>query len=233
MHGKTVRLTPGYRLQVADFMTEVALADDFTLGDLCQMVQDCDDMDLETLATLLQCPVELFIAECLGPCPADDRSDLHYIRLFWSCEYDPLTETRWPPATSLWLHVDGIGDTWKDCKLGGPLYEEGKDYAHCNRYAIEMIPLYQLRHLPLRIDPLMTVHPHLTANPSDVVLQIPAPGVTLLQLLYHLFWESSFFGTPENRDAERAELQALVRRIDAGEEQLIPFEDIRKRLETR
>lgn len=47
------------------------------------------------------------------------------------------------------------------------------------------------------------------------------------------FWELSFFGTPEERDGQREELRERVRRIDAGEEKLIPLEDLWRELEER
>ena len=228
MHKGKLRLHPGYKLRVADFMEYVELAENFTLGDLCQMILDFDEMDIETFSALLQCPLEPFIEECLMLSDGIENhwSDLHHIRLSWSCEYDSLTETRWPPSTSLWLHVDAIGEIWDDYKAGGQFYEEGKDYTDCNRYAIEMTPLYKLRHLPIRIDPIMTICPSPTQDERNEPLEIPAPDVTLLQFVYHLFWEFSFFGTPEERDAESEELHELRRRIEAGEEKLIPLEEI-------
>ena len=131
----------------------------------------------------------------------------------------------------MWLHIDGVGNIWEDHQPGGRFYEEGRDYSQCNRYAIELTPLYALRHLPLRIDPVMTVRPSLTRESRHTPLDIPAPDVTLLQLIHALFWELSFFGIPEERDATRDELRQQVKRIEAGEERLIPFEDIRKELD--
>ncbi|MBI3015834.1 MAG: hypothetical protein HYY65_12450 [Candidatus Tectomicrobia bacterium] len=228
-----VRLHPGYALQVADLMAPVEIAEDFTLGDLCRIIDHFEEMDRETFSALLQCPLEPFLEECLRPRDAgtEPGSDLHYIRLFWECEYDLRTETRWPPVTSLWLHVDGVGDIWEDHQPGGRFYEEGRDCSQCNRYAVEMTPLYALRHLPLRIDPVMTVRPSLTLESRHTPLDIPAPDVTLLQLIHALFWELSFFGTPEERDATRDELRQQVKRIDAGEERLIPLEEFRKKLD--
>ena len=52
--------------------------------------------------------------------------------------------------------------------------------------------------------------------------------MTLLQLIHALFWELSFFGTPDQRDGTYAELQQQVKRIEAGEERLILFEDLWK-----
>jgi hypothetical protein len=59
-------------------------------------------------------------------------------------------------------------------------------------------------------------------------LDIPTPDVTLLQLIHALFWELSFFGTPEQRDAMREELHQRVKRIESGQERLIPWDDIQK-----
>ena len=142
-----VRLHPGYTLGVADLMTPVEIAEDFTLGDLCRIIDNFEEMDRETFSALLQCPLEPFLEECLRPWDTspEPRSDLHYIRLFWECEYNLRTETRWPPVTSLWLHIDGVGNIWEDHQPGGRFYEEGRDYSQCNRYAIELTPLYALR----------------------------------------------------------------------------------------
>jgi hypothetical protein len=75
------------------------------------------------------------------------------------CEYDELTETRWSPATSLWLDVDSIGGVWEDYQPDGRFSKAGKDYRQCNGYAIEMTPLYALRRPPLWINSMMTVRP--------------------------------------------------------------------------
>ena len=231
MREDTVRLVPTYKLRVADLMREVEIADNFTLDDLCQMLRDCEELDLRMLSALLRCPLAPFLAECLQACDTDTTpaSDLSAICLRWRCEYDRLGDTRWPLATSLWLDVYGVGDTWEEYKSGGQWYEEGRDVSDCNAYAIEMSPLYELRYPPLRIDPTMTIARR--AEPEKDLVEIPAPPVTLLQLLHAVFWELSFFGTPAQRDAQRAEVEEQVRRIDAGEEKLIPWEELRNRLE--
>jgi hypothetical protein len=228
-----LRLESDYALRVADLMTPVEIAEDFTLGDLCRIIYNSKELTIDALSTLVQCSLQPFLDECLRPVDRadDDESKLHYIRLFWECEYDAPAEDRWPPATSLWLHADGVGDTWEDCRPGGKFYEEGKDVSRCNRYAIEMTPLYALRDLPLRIDPIMIVQPSLTERGDQAPLEIPAPDVTLLQLIHALFWELSFFGTPEKRDATREELRQQVARIERGEERLIPWEDVCKDLD--
>jgi Putative addiction module component len=222
-----VHLVPG-KLRVADLLRAVEIADTFTLGDLCQAVRDCEELDLKTFSAFLRCPLAPFLVECLQP-PADTTpaSDLSALCLRWRCEYDRPGDTRWPLATSLWLDVYGVGDTWEEYKPGGRCYEEDKDVSGSNTYGIELTPVYELRHLPLRIDPTMRIG--CRAELEKDSLEIPAPPVTLLQLIHALFWELSFFGTPEQRDAMQAELEERVRRVKAGEEKLIPWEEVRER----
>jgi hypothetical protein len=184
-------LHPGYALRVADLMAPVEIAEDFTLGNLCRIIDHFEDIDIETFSTLLHCPLKPLLDECLRPrdTSTEPKSDLHYIRLSWECEYDTRTETRSLPASSLEFCVDGIGDIWKEYQPGGRCYEEGQDFTHCNRCGIELTPLYALRDLPLRIDPVMAVRPNPTQEAGHAPLDIPAPDVTVLQLIRALFWE--------------------------------------------
>jgi hypothetical protein len=128
----TVRLHPGYVLRVADLMAPVEIAEDFMLGDLCRIIDRFEDIDIETFSALLRCPLEPFLEECLRPrdTSAEPKSDLHYIRLFWECEYDTRTQDSTPPVSSLELSVDGIGNIWEEYQPGGQFYEEGRDYAN-------------------------------------------------------------------------------------------------------
>lgn len=47
----------------------------------------------------------------------------------------------------------------------------------------------------------MIVQAGLAERGDQVRWEIPAPDVTLLQLIHALFWELSFFGAPEKRGA--------------------------------
>jgi hypothetical protein len=229
MTTETLRLTPGYRLRMVDLMREIEIAEDFTLAELCLAIRDSDEIDLDTLSALIHCQLAPFIEECLHPGvsirPSPSVSAIH---VAWRCEYDHPEETRWPPTTTLRLDVYGVGEIWKDHLPGGQWYEAGKDVSHCNTYAIELTPLNELRHLPITIDPTMCVA--CSDDPGRTPLEIPAPRVTLLQLLYALFWEFSFFGTPAKRDMQMAELKETVRQIESGEVQTIPWDQVKEEL---
>jgi hypothetical protein len=97
-------------------MAPIEIADDFTLGDLCRIIDHFEDIDIKTFSALLRCPLEPFLEECLRPrdTSAELKSDLHSIRLSWECEYGARTETGSLPVSFLELSVDGIGDTWEE-----------------------------------------------------------------------------------------------------------------------
>ena len=230
MTTEMLRLMPGYRLRRVDLMREIELAEDFTVGELCLTIRDSNEINLDTLSALLHCPLAPFLDECLrssvAPTPAPRVSA---IQVAWQCEYDQPGESRWSPTTTLRLDVYGVGEIWQDHLPGGQWYEAGKDVSRCNTYAIELTPLHELCHLPLTIDPLMRIA--CSDDPGQAPLEIPVPSVTLLHLLYALFWECSFFGTPTERDRQLAELQETVRQIESGEARTIPWDQVQKERE--
>lgn len=120
MSTEKLRLIPGYKLRVIDLLHEVEIAADFTLGELCLMIRDCKEMDLRTLSALIHCPLTPFLEECLGLGSRTTRSQpLSSIHVSWQCEYDNSSETCWPPETTLWFDVYGVGDIWEDYQPGG------------------------------------------------------------------------------------------------------------------
>jgi hypothetical protein len=46
---------------------------------------------------------------------------------------------------------------------------------------------------------------------------------TLLDVLGEIYWEISFYGRPEDRDRESAELRERMREIEEGTAKLIPW----------
>jgi hypothetical protein len=99
-------------------------------------------------------------------------------------------------------------------------------------YAIPLTPLATLRSLPLRLDPVMPVA---VAPPGAVILEtvqtLPAPDTTLLALLTALFDEFSYYGSPEARGQELADLLHEDEAPEAGDR--ITLEQLRAEREAR
>lgn len=199
-------LNKEYKLRLQDLMSPIEIAEDFTLGDLCLMLARFDKIDLEDLSELLQCHISAFLLECLDG--GEATSDLHYLRLTWMYSYET-GEDAWG---SMRLEVDAVGEVWDDYQPGGQFYEEGKDYSQCNHWGVSFSPLFEMRDLPIRIADTMYWYEELE-YPMTERNFCPAPRVTLLDLIYSLFWEFSFYGGPEERDELCNNLKDQVRQI--------------------
>jgi len=56
---------------------------------------------------------------------------------------------------------------------------------------------------------------------------------SLLQILKGIFWELSFHGSPKSRDEQMEKLKKQMDEIERGEAKLIPWEEVKQRLEEK
>ena len=127
--------------------------------------------------------------------PATAASDLSFIEIAKYFEWDEheALDT---------IHVSGIGQA---------------DENGATHYGIDFTPVNQLVHLPVRLRPDMEIH-------KDHKKLGEAPCTfTLLDVLGEIYWEISFYGSPEDRDRQDAELQESVREVEEGRATLIPW----------
>ena len=80
------------------------------------------------------------------------------------------------------------------------------------------MPVNELVHLPVRIQPQMEIH-----KDHNKLGEAPCT-FTLLDVLGEIYWEIGFHGSPECRDQRSAELRESVREIEEGRATLIPWE---------
>jgi hypothetical protein len=227
-----LHLQPGYTVDLADLRRPVALADDCTLGALCESLARMEPRTRAALEAVLGYPLAPWRDDCLRAAPANAGAGegLVEIRLRWRCESwgGPSADGR--SSTVVRLDVCGIGAVWPGFRPGEPHYRPGEDERR--HYAIPLTPLARLRHLPLRLDPVMPVQ---VAPPApgalETVLSLPAPDTTLLALLTALFDEFAYYGSPEARDRELAD---LLREDEAPEEgERLPRQPLRAAREAR
>jgi hypothetical protein len=139
------------------------------------------------------CDLDAFHTEARKPATAP--SELSYIEIAKYFEWDEheAQET---------IDVSGIGEA---------------DEHGMTHYGIDFTPVNQLVHLPVRLRPEMEIrkdHKKLGEAPCTF---------TLLDVLGEIYWEISFYGSPEDRDRQRAEVQESVREIEEGRATLTPW----------
>lgn len=140
------------------------------------------------------CDLEAFHSEARKP--AVEASDLSYIEITKYFEWDEIEAQET-------IHVWGIGHS---------------DENSVTHYGLDFTPVNQLVHLPVRLRPdieILKDHKKLGEAPCMF---------TLLDILGEIYWEISFYGSPENRDRESAELRESVREVEEGRATLIPWE---------
>ena len=87
-----------------------------------------------------------------------------------------------------------------------------------SHYAIEFTLVNELAHLPVRLGPVMEIR-----RDYEKIGEASCT-FTLLDVLGEIYWEISFWGSPEMRDQQREELEESVREIEEGRADLVPFE---------
>jgi hypothetical protein len=106
-----LHLQPGYTVDPAHLRHRVTLAEDLTLGALCESLERMDPCQRAALEAILGYPLAPWLDDCLcaGQADAGTGAGLRQIRLRWRCEsWASRTGARpWP--TWLRLDVDAIG----------------------------------------------------------------------------------------------------------------------------
>jgi hypothetical protein len=229
---EVLHLQPGYTVDLAHLRRPVTLADDYTLGAVCEGLNRMAPGARAALEAVLGYPLAPWLDDCLRAAPADIGSDngLVEIRLCWRCESWGGTSVADRSPTFIRLDVFGIGAVWPGYRPGEPHHRPGEDEPR--RYAIPFMPLAALRHLPLRLDPVMAVAVEpLGGGALETVQTLPAPDTTLLALLTPLFDEFSYDGSPAARDQELADLRREDEEPEEGGTITLP--QLREELEAR
>ncbi len=229
---EVLHLQLGYTVDLAHLRRPVALADDFTLGALCEGLARMASGARATLEAVLGYALAPWLDDCLraAPAKAESNEGLVEIRLRWRCEAwgGPRIEGR--SSTRVRLEAVGVGAIWPGYQPGEPHQRPGDDEPR--HYALDFVPLASLRPLPLRLDPVMAVEVEPPGAVSlETVQTLPAPDTTLLELLGALFDEFTYYGSPEARDQELADLL----REDEGPEEggHITLQQLREELAAR
>lgn len=182
------------------FFHQVELDPQLTLGDLFELV---DTQHVELLAGILCERILPILEEARGGSQPKAREEVEYLRVYNDFGNGVL-----------FRGFDGWG-RWQD----GERETRGG-------IAVELSPIRELLHLPLRYEPEVEFH-----DERGAVEYRTRIGITLLELLKAVFWELTYFGTPTQRDAYMTNLVGRAERADRGEK--IPLAEILADVETR
>jgi hypothetical protein len=137
--------------------------------------------------------------------PEDDEDGrVDYAELYWCMEEDDDDKTL---GGYFWPDFHGVGVD----KVGEPI-----------TWGIEMQPAYKNAHLPLVLNKEITISPGHKARMRALRAEKPIQhrkregNFLLIHVLYGIFWELTFYGGPEDRDAFTEGLRASCAEIESG-----------------
>lgn len=217
-------------------MLPVNFDNEFTLRDVLRACVN-SKIPMDVLCPILHCSyIPQYWAEAEDkPFDEDDR-DIEYLEIYW-----------WG-SKSTWEGKREDGSTWSFHGMGregeipqdiidhydekeiAKLREEGYRQA----YAVEFTPIYNLADYPIKLSNKLHITDY-DADPRDNMdMDVDmTPSITLIELLYGIFWELSFLGSPEERDEKNEDLMQRVQDIKDGKVEMIPWEDVKERLKDK
>lgn len=165
------------------------LAPDVTLRDILLLLNS----DLAVFNAVLGNHCEALVKEGLSP-TTEALSELESLELYWhiSAYNDQFSGYTFPA-------FHGVG---RPNEAGERTY-----------YAIEMTPVNQMAHIPLKLNPAFHIYEVDPDNGKDEEYHFKNAEYSLGHILHGILWELSFFGPPEKRDSFVEEVNRRVEEI--------------------
>ena len=169
-----------------------------------------------------QCNFQSLLVDMRGtPRPEIDANEIDFLEVFPILEINRYgKKTDLSDFSSYWC-FHGWG-TWSD--KGVPAGTKGG-------YAIEMSPISELKHLPLKIKNVAELG-YSGGRPKYVYTKVMDVRVepTFLEVVKAVLWELSFFGSPQERDDKTAELKQAIADIESGAVKTVSWKSVKNRL---
>lgn len=210
--GEEEPVWPGSVLDLAQhFFDSVEIDPEFTLGDLFRLL---DREDIEFLEAVIGESVEPLLREAREPARGGQDLRIDFLRV------SNLHEDE-----GIFRDFDGWGP-WDEPYDGA--WEKEPDMPREGAISVSLTPVNHLLGLRLRYDPALVFR-----DPAGAEEYRTRIGITFLELLKAIFFDLTFYGPPEERDAVRADLEQQVEEIRRGDADLIPGDEVFARLRER
>jgi hypothetical protein len=95
-------------------------------------------------------------------------------------------------------------------------------------YGVDFMPLSKMLDLPITFGK-MGIHSISMDKKKEFNYKYPT-SYTLWDLIRGFIWEISFYGVPQERDAQKDELMKRVEEVENGTAKLIPYDEVKKKL---
>lgn len=177
------------------------IEDGVVLKDILLLVKDWTDL-FSPLLTASPNWLKEIVDEGLNK-PFKNEGDVEYLELSWEAEVRKYKNE--PQVFEQWLSFNGIGKG--------------------TRYAIDFSPINTLSELPVKLKKTIKIEDAREKNYPSPVLVEAEKTFKLSDILYGIFWELSFLGSPEDRDALTDRINQQMENIKNGTAKTIPWDE--------
>jgi len=208
MENDNIKIMPRMKFDLDDLIRVVDFSHPFTLRDVLKACSD-SEIPLKILESILHCPYIDDLCKEIDSKPFTDDGKMEYLEICWTGNkgtYDGEKES----SNSWGLNGVGIINCYSDdmVKMYGHMKKElPKDFRE--NYAIEFSPMYELADYEIRMSQKLYIMDcdDETSQGDNIDF---TPSITLIELLYAIFWELTFCGSPKDRDAKSEELLKMM-----------------------
>jgi len=195
----SIKITPDLEFDYTDLSLEIDFSQKFTLRDIIRTVVS-SKIPMPILTRILRCPYLIDYHKEIESRPFEDGGDIEYLELYWFGDKDKVMNSQWG--------FHGVGRSGNE-KIKEYYKEHGledipEDYRE--RYAIGFSPLYKLADYRTQLCKEMVIADWKTNNVDDQRINF-TPSISLITFLYWVFWELSWYGSPENRTKKLNDLE--------------------------
>jgi len=246
---KLLKINKNLKFGYADLMEVIDPDHKFTLRDVLKACVS-SKIPMDILKSILQCDyIEDYWKE-LNSKKFKNDGEIEYLQLSWISSIDEFEGVVGSGHAWDFSGIGKEGDIPQDLIDNCPKkeIERMKRENYTQSYAIEFTPVYELAGLPIKITNSINIEDWRGVNEAknktkfynnmNTKLDVQ-PSITLIEVLYWIFWELSFVGSPERRDEQINILNERVDKFKQAEkdgtlgEITIPWEDVKKKLKDK
>jgi hypothetical protein len=234
-----IKITKDLKFDLEDLMRTVDFSHEFTLRDVLRASVD-SKIPVDVLQALVRCNYIKDYWEEAESKEFDGEDNMAFLELYWNGSID--NGEQGDEFYSSWaFHGIGVKGDLPDDIMDSCTEEEiqkFRDDGFTQAYAVEFSPMYSLADYPITVKKDMCIEYWNEEEFRNTDIEF-TPSMTLIELLYAIFWELSFVGSPERRTKQMEELGSRCAELDEArangtlDEITTRWEDVKKNLEDK
>jgi len=211
----SIKITSDLEFDYTDLLLDVDFSQGqkFTLRDIVRAVVS-SKIPIPILTRIIRCPYLADYYKEIESRHFENDGDIEYLELYWSGDKDGKMNNQWG--------FHGVGrsgdEKVKEYYKKYDLEDIPKDYRE--KYAIGFSPLYKLADYRIQLCKEMIIADWETKNMDDQRINF-SPSISLITLLYWVFWELSWYGSPERRTKKFNDLKNRCNEFDKMDPKLL------------